>query len=92
MYIEYIGTEFGTLQIRRHIRSVEISEFEITSVDCTTKDDISKIRITEMLVQVSFDISISSLGNSKTICSKREREIEQTTTKNTITKCIYFSV
>ena len=34
MYIECIGTEFGTLQIRRHIRSVEISDVEITSVDC----------------------------------------------------------
>jgi len=34
MYIEHIGTEFGTLQIRRHIRSVEISDVEITNVDC----------------------------------------------------------
>ena len=25
LYIECIGTEFGTLQIRRHIRSVDIS-------------------------------------------------------------------
>ena len=29
MYIECIGTEFGTLQIRRHTRSVEISDVEI---------------------------------------------------------------
>ena len=34
MYIECIGTEFGTLQIRQHIRCVEISDVEITSVDC----------------------------------------------------------
>jgi len=34
MYIERIGTEFGTLQIRQHIRSVEISGVEITNVDC----------------------------------------------------------
>jgi len=33
MYIDCIGTEFGTLQIRRHIRSVEIADVEITSVD-----------------------------------------------------------
>jgi len=33
MYIECIGTEFGTLQIRRHIPIVEISEVETTSVD-----------------------------------------------------------
>ena len=26
---------FGTLQIRRHIRSIEIPDFETTSVDCT---------------------------------------------------------
>ena len=34
VYIMY-RTEIGTLQIRRHIRSVEIPDFEITSVDCT---------------------------------------------------------
>jgi len=30
MYIECIGTEFGTLQIRRHIRTVEIADVQIT--------------------------------------------------------------
>jgi len=30
LYIQYIGTEFATLQIRQHIRNVEK-----TSVDCT---------------------------------------------------------
>ena len=35
MYIECIGTEFGTLQIRWHIRSVEIPDVEITSVGCS---------------------------------------------------------
>ena len=34
MYIQCIGTEFGTLQIRRHTRSVEIPDVEITSDDC----------------------------------------------------------
>jgi len=33
-YIECVGTEFGTLQIRQHIRSVGIPDVEITSVDC----------------------------------------------------------
>jgi len=33
LYMQCIGTEFGTLQIRRHIRSVEIPDVEITSVD-----------------------------------------------------------
>jgi len=37
MYIECIGTEFGTLQIRQHIWSVEIPDVKITSVDCSTK-------------------------------------------------------
>ena len=34
MYIQCIGTEFGTLQKRRHTRSVEIPDVEITSDDC----------------------------------------------------------
>ena len=37
MFIECIGTEFGTLQICRHIRSVEIPDVKITSVDCNSK-------------------------------------------------------
>jgi len=38
MHIECIAKEFGTLQIRRHIQSVEISDVEITSVDCIYKE------------------------------------------------------
>ena len=37
MYIECIGTEFGTSQLRWHIRSVEIPDVKITSVDCNSK-------------------------------------------------------
>ena len=40
MYIECIGTEFGTLQIRQHIRNVEIPDVEITSVDCIVNKKI----------------------------------------------------
>ena len=38
MYKECIRKEFGTLQIRGHIRSIEKPDVEITSVDCIVID------------------------------------------------------
>jgi len=50
MYIECKGTEFGTLQIRRHIRSVEI-----TSVDCTYKSLLAPHSYTPpLLTSISY--------------------------------------
>jgi len=40
LYIECIVTEFGTLQIRRNIRSVEITDVKITSVNCNMMFDV----------------------------------------------------